>query len=180
MKRIAVIYVSKYGATARYAKWLAEALDADLFENKRLSVQTAAPYEVIILAGGLFATGIKGLSFLRDNMAALSGKRLYCLGVGASPDEPEVLEELRRGNAKGLLKDIPFFYARGAWDVQSMTPIDRAMCTMLYKSLRKKDADKLPAWARALIGAWHERCDWTDRANLMPLIDRVLKDNQSP
>ncbi|NLD34438.1 MAG: flavodoxin [Clostridiales bacterium] len=178
MKRIAVIYQSKHGATKRYAQWLAEALDADLYENKRLKPRDLAAYEAIILAGGLFATGIKGISFLRDNAAALPGKRLYCLGVGASPAEPEVVEELKKNNAKGALADVAFFYARGAWDVQAMTPIDRAMCSMLYKSLRKKEPRELPLWAKALVDCWDQKNDWTDRANLMPLINRVLKDSQ--
>lgn len=176
LKRIAVVYRSKYGATKRYAQWLKEALDADLYENKRLDPKSLAGYEAVILAGGIMASGIKGIDLFTKQADALRGKRLYVLGVGASPASPEVEQSIKDRYAAGALEQVPFYYARGAWDVSAMTTLDRGMCSLLHKTLKNKPKEELPVWAAALVESWDEKADWTDRAYLMPLIDRVLKD----
>ena len=42
-------------------------------------------YDVIVLGGAIYASGISGLSFLKKHMEALQGKRLVVFCVGASP-----------------------------------------------------------------------------------------------
>ena len=56
MKTI-VVYSSQYGATEQYARWLAEALDADLYAVRAISADVLGGYDCILYGGGLYAGG---------------------------------------------------------------------------------------------------------------------------
>ena len=62
MKRIAVIFSSKYGATKKYATWISEELGADLFNKKRADPSQIKSYDLVVYGGGLYAGGISGLA----------------------------------------------------------------------------------------------------------------------
>ena len=55
MTKIAVIYKSKYGSTKQYAEWIAQALDAPLFEASSVNPAQLAEYDVVVYGGGLYA-----------------------------------------------------------------------------------------------------------------------------
>ena len=59
-----ILYTSKYGATKRYAEWLKEATGFDCLETKNTKIKDVVQYDSIILGGGIYASGIAGLSFL--------------------------------------------------------------------------------------------------------------------
>ena len=79
MSNIIVIYQSKYGATKKYAEWLAEELSCDLVETKKATIEQIEKYDVVILGGGIYATGIAGISFLKRHYERLKIRRLLCL-----------------------------------------------------------------------------------------------------
>ena len=78
-----ILYSSKYGATRRYAKWLAEDTGFDCVETKSAKIGDVCTYDTIILGGGLFASRVAGISFLKKNIGKLSGKKIivFCDGV---------------------------------------------------------------------------------------------------
>lgn len=63
MKKGIIIYQSKYGATKKYAEWLVEMTGFDCIETPKVTLNAAMQYETIILCGGIYASGIAGLSF---------------------------------------------------------------------------------------------------------------------
>lgn len=73
-----ILYQSKYGATKKYAKWLKEEMGFDCIETKSASVEKLADYETIVLGGGIYASGIAGLSFLKKIMLCSNIKKLPC------------------------------------------------------------------------------------------------------
>ena len=68
MSRGIILYQSKYGATKKYVDWLVEELGYDYAETKNSKVANLLNYDVIILGGGVYASGIAGLQFLKKNM----------------------------------------------------------------------------------------------------------------
>lgn len=52
MNNIAVVYQSHYGTTPKYAEWIAESLEADLLNRKKVSVSDLSQYDMIIYGGG--------------------------------------------------------------------------------------------------------------------------------
>lgn len=166
-----ILYQSKYGATKRYADWLAEITGFDCVKTPQASVRQAAEYDVIVLMGGIYASGVAGLSFFKKNRDALAGKRLAVFCVGASPYDEAALAQLSAHNLKDA--GIPCFYGRGAWDEAAMSFADRTLCKMLQKAVAKQDPATYEPWQRALMSAVGQTCDWTDKAYLVPLTDWI-------
>ena len=65
MNKGIILYQSKYGATKKYAQWLQESTGYDCMETKSATVKQLKEYDTIILGGGVYASGIAGLSFLK-------------------------------------------------------------------------------------------------------------------
>lgn len=51
-----------------------------------------------------------------------------------------------------------------------MTFGDRTLCKMLQKSVAKKKPEEYEPWEKALMCAAGQKCDWTDRKYLEPLL----------
>lgn len=170
MSKIAVLYQSKYGATKKYAEWLSDALSCDLIETKRASVEKVEKYDTIVLGGGIYATGIAGISFLKKHFDRLRHKKIAVFAVGASPYHEKAVREIRQRNLGGELSEIPLFYCRGAWKENDMSWRDRTLCGLLKKAVAKKDPADYEPWEAALMQAIGSCHDWTDRENLEPMI----------
>ncbi|MDO5559855.1 MAG: flavodoxin domain-containing protein [Oscillospiraceae bacterium] len=168
-----ILYQSKYGATEKYARWISDKMSFDIIETKKAKISEIQDYDVIILGGGVYASGIAGLSFLRKNINVLCDRKIIVFCVGASPYEQEAFQAIVQHNMTAKLKDIPVFYCRGAWDMDSMSAMDRNLCKMLRKSVAKKSPDDYQVWEKALMAAGDEKCDWTDRKYIAPIIEEI-------
>ena len=80
--KIAVIYKSKYGATKRYAGWIALKLDADLYEVSDIRRKDLKAYDTIIYGGPLYIGKIKGIKFIINNYEYIKDKKLSVFMVG--------------------------------------------------------------------------------------------------
>lgn len=167
------MYQSKYGATKKYAEWLSEEFSCDVVETKNAKVQDIEEYDVIVLGGGIYASGIAGLSFLKKNYGRLKGKKIIVFAVGASPYNDKAMKVVKDHNLKGELAELPCFYCRGAWNEDDMSRIDRTLCNMLEKAVAKKDPTEYEPWETALMEAIGKNCDWTDKNNLKPIIEYI-------
>lgn len=168
-----VLYRSKYGAAKQYAAWLEEATGFDCAEVRNAGIEALKRYDVIILAGGIYASGISVIPFLRKHIDELGKKKIAVFCVGASPFDEDAFAQVRAHNFKGTLQGIPCFYGRGAWDESAMSLTDRTLCRMLQKMVAKKAPASLEPWEKALMCAAGQACDWTDRAFLQPLLDWI-------
>ena len=168
-----ILYTSKYGATKRYADWIAEETGFDCVETKKAKIEDVRKYDIIILGGGIYASGIAGLSFLKKNIEQLQGKKVLVFCDGASPYEEEAFQQIVAHNMKDELEDIPCFYCRGGWDMDAMGFVDRNLCKILRKAVAKKNPKDYEIWEKALMEAGDEKCDWTDKAYIAPILEAV-------
>lgn len=173
MDNVVILYKSKYGATKKYAEWLSQKLNCDLLSLDKVEIQQLQKYKTVILGGGIYASGISGISFLKKQYDKLSGKNLVVFAVGASPYDEKAMAALREHNFKGELKNIPCFYCRGAWNENIMSWRDKILCKMLKKAVSKKDPKTYEPWESALMEAIDSNCDWTDKENLKDIINYV-------
>lgn len=171
MEKGIILYQSRYGATEKYAKWLTAMTGFECMERKKADIRDIKRYDTIVLGGGIYASGISGLSFFRKNKRQLKGKKLAVFCVGASPYDASAMEEIRRRNFKEDLADIPCFYCRGAWQESRMSLKDKALCAMLKKAVARQDPAGYEPWQKALMEAIGKDCDWTDQAYLIPLME---------
>ncbi len=176
MKKGIILYESKYGATKAYVDWLTEMTGFDQLRTKQASVNDIKPYDVIIIAGGIYASGIAGISFLKKNYDAIKHKRIAIFCVGASPYEPNAFRQICEHNQTEALSHLPFYYGRGAWDETKMTRKDRILCKMLQHFVSKQDPSTYEPWQAALMSAVGQTCDWTNQTYLKPLYEWIISE----
>ena len=76
---------------------------------------------------------------------------------------------------KNISLNVPFFYGRGAWDVDSMSFVHRKLISLLKKMLAKKDPKDYEIWEKALVEAGDAKADWTDKKYIKPLLEYLNK-----
>ena len=116
--------------------------------------------------------GIAGLSFLKRNIDVLSDKKIIVFFCCASPYDEDAFKQIRSHNMKDKLSDIPIFYCRGAWDMDSMSFKDKTLCKMLRKAVSKKDPADYEIWEKAIMDA-ENKCDWTDKKYIDPILECI-------
>jgi menaquinone-dependent protoporphyrinogen IX oxidase len=63
--------------------YCSEELSCDLVETKKTTIEQIEKYDVVILGGGIYATGIAGISFLKKHYERLKNKKIIVFAVGA-------------------------------------------------------------------------------------------------
>lgn len=168
-----IIYHSKYGATQQYVDWLQQKTGFDVRFKRPTSPSELENYDIVIVAGGTYALGIEGATWLRRNLKKLNDKAVAVFAVGASEPTEELLEELRRVNLKDELSDIPCFFGRGRWDEDKLTNRDRNLAALIYKISANEAPENRDPWPKALVEAYGSVHDWTDPKYLDPLLDWI-------
>lgn len=173
MSKGIILYQSKYGATKKYAEWLTQETGYAYIETKAAKVANLQNYDVIILGGGVYASGIAGLQFLKKNIKQLANKKIAVFAVGASPYDEKAIAQIRELHFKNELNNIPMFYCRGAWNEEKMRFADRTLCKLLQKAVAKQNSEEYEPWQKALMCAVGQKCDWTEKSYLEPLLEYI-------
>ena len=61
----------------------------------------------------------------------------------------------------------------GFMDESLMSFKDRTLCKLLQKAVSKQSPDTYEPWHKALMCAVGQKCDWTDKKYLNPLIEWI-------
>ena len=172
MNKIAVVYKSKYGTSKRYAKWIAEETRADLFENSEIKTNQLKEYDTIIFGGGLYASGIAGVSTITKNFETIKDKRIIIFTVGlASTDNKEIfLPIIEKNFSKEMRESIKFFHFRGGIDYKKLGIVHKSMMAMLKSVVAKKSLDELSDDDKALLDTYGKKVDFTDKEMIKPLL----------
>lgn len=56
-----------------------------------------------------------------------------------------------------------------------MTFVDKNLCKMLKKVVAKKDPSEYELWESALMIAGENKCDWTDKEYIKPIIKEIYR-----
>lgn len=178
MGKTVVVYQSRYGATKRYAEWIAQELSCDLLNRREIGAAALLPYDTVIYGGGLYAGGLAGVDLLTKNYAQLRGKHMVLFTCGlADPADSDNVDHIRQGLNKALppalRESAEIFHLRGAMDYSRLGPVHRTMMAMLHKMTLKKDASSLREEDRQMLDTYGKTVDFTDRASIEPLIRYV-------
>lgn len=181
MKKIAVIYESKYGYTRKYAEWIGEELSCPVFEKKVFHTRDLSRYETVIYGGGLYAGGISGIKFITKNRDLLSGKKVLIFTCGlADPDNPDNVSNIRKSLEKvfteEMMEHVHLFHLRGGIDYSRLNLVHRFMMSMLRKMLLKKDADDLTKEDSSILNTYGQCLDFTKRESIRPLVEDAMSE----
>lgn len=175
MKAI-VIFQSKYGATKKYAQWLAEALSCESIERKNVKPDMLEPYDTIIYGGGLYAGGVSGIELISKNFDKISDKNLVLFTCGlADPSDSSNVDSIKSSLNKALTaqmqEKIKIFHLRGAVDYSKLSLTHRSMMAMLHKIMLKKDPAELRNEDKEMLETYGQKVDFTNEESIKPILE---------
>ncbi len=174
MGRVLVAYQTKYGTTKTYAEWIAEETGADLIEAKQIKLDRLLNYDTIVYCGALYAGGMLGFSRIRKHYAALEGKRLIVVAVGATLQKEMALEEVKSGNFTPEMRGrVPLFLLRGGLDYKKMSAVDRVLMSLLVASIRRKDTQTLDVDSKGILGSYKKTVSFVNRQQIAPVVEAI-------
>ena len=172
MNKTVVVYKSKYGSTKKYAEWIASALNADIFEVSKIGVEDIGKYSTIIYGGGLYASGILGVSTITKAFDKLKDKNLIVFTVGlADPKSTEFDSIINKNFTKEMQQIIKVFHFRGAIDYKKLGFLHRAMMAMLKSQISKTPEDKRDDETKMMLETYGKTVDFTDQSSISLLIE---------
>ena len=192
MSKTAVIYYSKYGTTENYARLIAKALGADLFEAKKTKFRDIKGYDTVVFGGGIYSGGIRGIELITKNWyKGLCEKKVVCFAVGITIDKEENREQCMDINfrkrfvidaeedhgrddlsASELIKEkrlpIKCFFLPGAFDPGKVKGLDKFII-----GITKKMIDDSPE-GQQLLDYFNKSCDLVDYDSIKTVVEACL------
>ncbi len=174
MKKILVLYGSRYGAAKQYAQWLSEDLNADCMDIREAGQADFSPYQVVLFGGGVYASGIEGMPKFRAVLPRIGAAPAAVFAVGMSPGEDTAaVQAVKKQNMTENVSLLPFFYCRGKMDLSKLKFLHRTMLKMMRKSLAKQEGKALSPAEQAILSLDDKPMDWTSREYLKPMEEWV-------
>ena len=141
-----VVYTSQTGFTKRYAQWIAERMEADLFDLKDVQKKADSAfdeYEAIVYAGWCMAGSVVKVKWFLDKAKSWKGKHLAVVAVGGSPnDNPDVEVALEKILTDEQRTYIKAFYCQGGFNYEKMNLLSRLAMKAFVSTLKKSKDEK--------------------------------------
>jgi len=167
MNNVAVIYKTQYGTTKQYAQWIAEALEATLFEVSEIKPAQLMSFDTIVYGGGLYAGGIDGVKLVTKNPC----KNLVVFTVGLDDSTiTDFSEVLTRNFTQELLSQTTIFHLRGGIDYSKLNLIHKGMMAFVKNQAAKKAESELTINDRLLLETYGKQISFVDKDTIAPLV----------
>ncbi|HHW67744.1 MAG: hypothetical protein PWP07_207 [Epulopiscium sp.] len=175
MSKAVVLYKSKYGSTKKYAEWIANALNCDLYECSKIKPESLLSYDTIVFGGGLYASGINGVSLITKNFQRIKDKQIIVFTVGlSSTDEKEKFKPILEKNfTQEILNKIKIFHLRGGIDYKKLNFIHKIMMSMLKSIISRKKPEEMTDEDRGVLETFGSKVDFTDQKTIEPIISYI-------
>ena len=168
IKNIAVIYKSIYGTTKRYAEWIADDLDASIFEAANIKPSQLLDYDVVIYGGGLYAGGIIGVKLV----TASPCNSLIVFTVGAAnPSTTDYSGILKKNFTPELLSETKIFHLQGGIDYNKLGFAHKIMMAWVKKFRVEKNPELRSDEDKMFMESYGDKFDCTNRAAIKLLVD---------
>ena len=167
-----VIYKSKTGFTKRYAEFITEDLDAEIYELHEIKIEDIDKYDTIIYGGGLYAGCINGIDFINKNIDILKKHKVIVFATGLCSGSDDEINNMKNSNFnQEQIKDIDFFYLRGGFNFNNLSIVDKILMTLMKLKLKFKK--NLSNDEKGLLNAYEHPIDFVDRKNISKLINSI-------
>ena len=172
-EKVAVIYKSKYGATKRYAGWIALKLDADLYELSDISKNDLKQYDRIIYGGPLYRGKIKGIKFITNNYDNIKDKKISLFMVGIKSFEESYINTTLINNIdQEVINNIDVFYFRGKLNYKELSIKDRIVIYGLREKITDKYQQDISADEKIILEIINNPIDYIDKKSIDVLLNK--------
>lgn len=177
MKKVAVVYSSKYGHTKQYADWLKEDVDADAIDISKFNITQMLAYKLVIFACGVYGDKLSIMDFVKKNVSAIPVQKTMIMAVSwYTNDSKEASEKLIAENYPEEFKGkVPIYVVNSGINKKQVSKMDSVKLVAAKLSIEKKDGrstDDINA-----LGILNGYSDPTSKENLESIkkgIDELL------
>ncbi len=136
MKKL-VVYTSKYGSTAQYARWISEDVHADLCPTLECNVERLHEYDTVIFGGYLHMGKIVGIDFIINNWEHLDSKKVIVFTVSGAGPSPTADVYFENNVPEHMRPWITHFAFRGRaqnldWKDRTLIAVPRTLLYVKY------------------------------------------------
>jgi len=144
MKKVAIIYTSKFGHTKQYADWLAAHLgkdDADVINVAGFNPTQILAYKLVIFASGVYGDKMPIMEFVKKNIMSISTSKTMFLAVSwYTNDSAEGKQKLIDENYPDQFKGkVPMYVVNSGIDKKKISVADKAKLIASQVMIEKKD-----------------------------------------
>ena len=135
--KTAIIYRSKTGFSARYARWLAKALHADLYRYRTVDSDLLTAYDTIIYGAGFYCGRLSGCRWFRKISEPLAQQRLFVYATGSMPcvQPRDLQKEWDMSFSRGFQKRLHLFYLPGGMNYAVLNSIDSLLMRIYQRAM---------------------------------------------
>lgn len=180
MSDVAVVYKSRYGNARQYAKWIAAALEADLFELGKNTRAALGGYKTIIYGAGLYAGGIDGIKEFREIFRERRNASfiLFTVGIASAASPESFVTILDKNFTPEMFAKIKTFHLRGGIDYKKLSVPHRAMMLVMMRILKRKKPAELDEDDRTLMSSYGKSVSFLDESSIEPVLSYVCSPEQ--
>jgi len=176
MKKVLVMYYSENGTTKRYAEWIAEALNGDLYDIKNINSNMFSGYDAIILGSPILGVSIKGLNILSKNYSLIKDKKIVFYACGIEDMSNDMVTNRIRGYIEKevpneLFQQIKISFLRGGFDHYKLNLKYRLLFWIAKKKIDKKPVEKLTIDERLVMETYGKNLDFTNKENIKAIVE---------
>ena len=127
-----ILYKSKYGSTAQYARWLSDDLGIPILEIDKSSAESIAFDDFLVIGSPIYFGEIKVAKWLRRHQQRLKSKRIFLFVVcGTPPTNPQKVEEILIKNLpQSLQNSCNVYFLPGRINRSELSWLDRFLLNM--------------------------------------------------
>lgn len=169
-----VIYKTKYGATKKYADWIAEELNCEAVDAKETVIEDILKYDTVIYGGGLYAEVINGVHMLTKNMDKLKGKKIAVFTTGITPvDCRDYYDKMviEKNFKEGVPENVRVFNYLGKMVIDELSLVHKTALKTLKKIMSGKENPT--EMERMLVELCDADGDFCDKEAIGELIEYV-------
>jgi len=166
-----IIYKGKYGATAQYAAWLADALGLPVVSTDQQASVDLSGYDYVMVGSPVYVGKLLMRDWLHENATVLQHKKVFVFIVNsASADDKQREDAVVKGNLPDeLAKASKIYFLRGRVVINKLSWTDRLVVKL--GAMMEKDPEKKALMRRGFDGV--------KRENVNPLIKAALEYSNS-
>lgn len=169
-----VIYKSKYGSTKQYAQWIAEELNCDIADAKKIKADDLLKYDCIIYGGGLYAEVINGVTLITKNLEKLKDKKIAVYTTAITPLEYREYYDkmvIEKNFKNGLPENIKVYNFMGKMIIDELSLVHKTALKTLKKIMSGKENPT--EMEKLLIDLCDASDDFSDKKSIIPLLDYI-------
>lgn len=175
MKRILVIYKSKYGSTGEYALNIANKLNADVIEMGQWNKKIVEGYDIFIFACPIYAGSLSMAKAIESEITLLKSKKVVFFTVGITPPEDKEFYQMlmTKHFSKDWIEHMKVFHLRGKIKYKELKWMDKKIMGMMRHMIAKKPESDRTTQDKAILNTYGEVLDFMDLSSTDAIVSYI-------